>query len=181
MQVGRCESTCKYPVTRKEGRGRLPCHASPYCHTTEYGPTRARLTFPSHSPRSVAVDTPGRRLGARAAPVGVDGRVGGHVGRRGPVRTGAVARRHEVAARSAPLFADAVLRHETLRVAAADQVIKISVAGTPPLGHVAPSSSAVGAATRRRRCRRGVICLGNYLARFKSGPVSNCAYSLQKL
>ena len=111
----------------------------------------ANFPFP---PRSVAVDTPGRRLGARAAPVGVDGRVGGYVGRR-PVRPGGVAH-HE-----ATLFADAVLRHETLRVAAASARAAdqgISVAGAPPLGNVAPSSAA---AATRSRSRRGVIYRGN--------------------
>ena len=111
-------------------RGRPP----PNCY--------ANFPFP---PRSVAVDTPGRRLGARAAPVGVDGRVGGYIGRR-PVRPGGVAQD------KAALFADAVLRHEALRVtAAADQ--GISVARPPPLGHVAPSSPAAAARRRSRAVR----------------------------
>ena len=128
------------------------------------------FSFPL-SPRSVAVDAPRRRLCAGAAPVGVDGRVGGDVGRR-PVRPGGEARRRRRCRRhEAPLLADTILRDEALRVdaasAAADQ--GVAVARASPLRQVAPPSAAAAAARGRRR--RVICCRGNQLSRLKSEPV----------
>ena len=125
------------------------------------------FSFPL-SPRSVAVDAPRRRLCAGAAPVGVDGRVGGDVGRR-PVRPGGEARRRR--RHEAPLLADTILRDEALRVdaaaAAADQ--GVAVARASPLRQVASPSAAAAAARGRRR--RVICCRGNQLSRLKSEPV----------
>ena len=125
------------------------------------------FSFPL-SPRSVAVDAPRRRLCAGAAPVGVDGRVGGDVGRR-PVRPGGEARRRR-RRHEAPLLADAILRDEALRVdaaaAAADQ--GVAVARASPLRQVAAPSATAAAARGRRR--RVICCRGNQLSRLKSEP-----------